>query len=130
MIAGRCECGVAFSLFLKRDWDEHLKCYGLRWCGVCGEAAIYRGDCTPCRNRRGIEWRRNHPPTERCRGAQRLRNRKWHDKQRKQGTAYYVQQKARLRERYRSDPVYRASRQAAAREYRALIKRLRQRVAA
>lgn len=57
-LTGRCACGVSFSLFLKRDWDLHMRCFGLRWCGLCGEAAPFRRKCRPCATKADTARRR------------------------------------------------------------------------
>ena len=52
-IAGRCFCGFALDLVARRP-DDHLRCFGLRWCGKCGDAAAYREDCLPCQRKRSL----------------------------------------------------------------------------
>lgn len=56
-IAGRCYCGMVMS-WVERNPDEHLACFGIRWCGVCGDAAPYKGKCIPCQRARFAEARR------------------------------------------------------------------------
>lgn len=94
MIAGRCLCGRAFAVFGKREWDEHLRCIGVRWCGVCGEAARFHRECPACDRRRSKE----------CKARARAAN-----------APSYEREKERKRERYRNDPAWRDTRLASLR---------------
>lgn len=85
---------MAFAVFTRRDWDAHLRCWGVRWCGICGEAAEYGKACRLCRSRQTP--------------AKRARNAVWWAKQRDLGTETYARDKARKRRRYLTDPAYAA----------------------
>lgn len=86
MIAGRCACGMVME-WVARKPEDHLRCNGLRWCGVCGEAARHDGHCTFCERRRSREWS---------------------ERQRVGATPAYAREKERKREKYRNDPAWRA----------------------
>lgn len=104
-LAGRCECGTALT-WVARDPDAHLRCFGLRWCGVCGEAAEYRRDCKPCMRRRVKASRRNRPLTPRTLEAKRRASREYMRRQRRKGTEVYLRDKERKRQRYATDPAW------------------------
>ena len=101
--------------WVARKPDEHLACFGLRWCGVCGEAAVYRGDCSFCKKRRVAAFRRAHPLTLAAKAKQRVHARRWAAKQRRHGTEYYVRDKDRKRQRYANDPAFVAEKLEASR---------------
>ena len=110
-IAGRYFCGFAMELVAKKP-DPHLRCYGLRWCGVCGEAARFRKDCTRCSNRRSIESRRRCGRSERVRASNRRASREYQRRQRRAGTAVYERDKERKRLKYRTDAAWAAKKRA------------------
>lgn len=97
---GRCTCGVAFSLFLKRDWDAHLRCYGLRWCGRCGEAARYGAECKPCKKRRDAEHQRAWLSVPANRAKRNEYAKAWQARNRRRYAPSYQRQKAHKRLRY------------------------------
>ena len=103
-IAGRCECGFALELVAKKP-DEHMRCIGLRWCGVCGEVAAFRRDCKRCKNRRISEYRKRNGLTPRRREAQRIRNTAYGRRVRRGDHPVYQRAKARQRERYAKQRV-------------------------
>lgn len=67
--------------------DAHLSCFGLRWCGRCGEAARFKRNCAPCH---AIDSR-NY----------------WRRQRRLQGfSSAYERNKAAKRLKYRLNPAY------------------------
>lgn len=86
-IAGRCYCGFVLE-WVDRNPDAHLHCFGLRWCGRCSEAAIYRGKCPACR---------------------RVVGRAYQKRQRDGNTVVYQRQKEAKRLRYRTNPAFAAA---------------------
>ena len=92
-ISGRCYCGMS-DAWMARNPDEHMECWSLRWCGVCGEVAMFGEACEACRYR----------PTPKKRADCRA----WWAEQRAKRTKHYEQDKARKRERYATDPAYAA----------------------
>lgn len=101
VIAGRCECGMAFA-FIARQLDQHLRCYGLRWCRVkgCGELAEVGKDCKPCKRRRN---RVNTPrwlSKPENRAKRNAYSRAWEASRRRGDAPTYQRQKAHKRSRY------------------------------
>lgn len=112
-LAGRCSCGMVLE-WVARNPDEHMKCWGLRWCGKCGEAAVFKRDCIPCARARGLRSYRRlaQDPAylARKRETERLRYR-YHP-------THANHDKARQRRRYATDPVHAAAKREAARTLR------------
>lgn len=126
MIAGRCECGMVIEWVIRKP-DEHLRCFGLRWCGKCGEAAEFMGACVPCRRKNAAiakrrrllnpEYHARHLAKQRAYVRKRLRvpslkqrhrdiQRAWAAKARRTGHVAYEREKERKRLRYRNDPEF------------------------
>jgi hypothetical protein len=147
-IAGRCECGLLLKLAARnpldhalcatgaeqpdpfcscggrlprnpRHFGKHMRCMGLRHCGVCGDVARIGKNCPSCANGYRLKYRLTHGRSERQKASQRARNNRWEERQRRQGTAYYLRRKAALREKYATDPAYAEAKRAAARAYKA-----------
>lgn len=116
MIAGRCACGVALALIPKRDLDAHMRCIGLRWCGVCGEVAHYvhlgRGRCPHCSKR----YQRTYRRSEKGRLTRKFRELDMERKPRTYVGPAYERDKERKRLRYATDPIYAEAKRAAARK--------------
>lgn len=97
--------------------EAHMRCHGLRWCGVCGDAARYGGDCPTCRKRRVNAYRERHTPTDAQREKARQYAKRWAAAQRRKGTEYYARDKARKRARYLADPEFAEAKKAAFRSW-------------
>lgn len=112
------------SEWVAKKPDEHLRCIGLRWCSMCGEAAEAGVRCKPCRRRREAATyaantfrkakkkayhRQLMRRLRRDPSYRRLRNRQareWQAKQRREASQVYERAKERQRLRYRNDPAY------------------------
>jgi hypothetical protein len=98
-LLGRCSCGVILR-WVAANPDAHLACFGLRWCGVCGEAAAYREECRPCKRRRnrvnGPRWLLK--PKNRAKRNE--YSRQWEASRRRGDAPTYQRQKASKRQRY------------------------------
>src|SRR5688572_16638395 len=99
-IAGRCECGMVWDWVIRKP-DEHLACFGLRWCGVCGEAAVFRGDCPACRRISHNKYMRKRIATDPAfKARHRKHSREWAAAQRRGDGPAYQREKERKRLRY------------------------------
>jgi hypothetical protein len=82
--------------------DDHLRCLGLRWCGVkaCGEMAEVGKECKPCKRRRhrknGPRWLLN-PANRAKRNAYAA---KWEAARRRGDHPTYQRQKAHKRQKH------------------------------
>ena len=106
-LAGRCLCGVILE-WVALDPDSHLRCVGLRWCGVCGEAAEFLKTCVPCHR----EQSRLHQ--ERIRRRRSPSYVRGLAEKRRRHAANPEIARAASRDRYANDPEFRERR----REYR------------
>lgn len=109
-------CGYRLTAVANNP-EAHMRCYGLRWCGVCGDAARYRGDCPTCKKRRVKAYRQAHTPTAVARDKARVYARTWAERQRRKNTEYYQRDKARKRARYLADPQFAEAKKAAFRSW-------------
>lgn len=89
--------------------DEHLRCWGLRWCGVCGEVARYveggNGRCPFCEKRHRATYRSTHARPQST-PAQLAASRRYNAHLRRTADQRYVDDKARRRQKYAEDPEY------------------------
>lgn len=110
-IAGRCACGQTWERIVS-NLDEHLQCFRLRWCRVCGDLAVLNGDCPACAKRYRAIYRKKHGRPKDT-PAKRATDRRRKALQRRLGLPQYEREKARKRLRYATDPVHaEAKRQA------------------
>jgi len=108
------------------DWvakkpDDHLRCWGLRWCGSCGEVAHYvaggTGRCPFCEKRytaasRARIGRRRPKATP----AQLAASRRYNAHLRRTRDQRYLDDLERRRAKYATDPVYAERKRRAAAE--------------
>ena len=136
-IAGRCECGMVME-WVARHPDEHMKCWGVRWCRMCHDAAPAGKRCEPCRKtreaakerikrldplylakRRAIQRKtmRRLLRDPRYRAKRNAQARRWMAEQRRKGAPSYERAKAHKRLRYATDLLYREEKKAAWRRW-------------
>lgn len=105
--------------WVARKPDEHLRCWGLRWCGTCGEAAEYREDCRYCHRRRVRASQRRYLQRPEGRAKRNAASKRFEAARRRGDAPSYQRQKAYKRWRYANDPEYRAAKIAAWRRWKA-----------
>lgn len=103
--------------------DAHLRCFGLRWCGVCHEVARYvrggNGRCSFCQARSAAKSRAlNGRKRGKATPGRRARERQSKADDRRAGAPAYEREKERKRRKYATDPAWaEAKRQAVADAY-------------
>lgn len=112
------DCGLRLT-FVAWHPDAHLRCFGLRWCGVCHEVAHYvrggNGRCPNCQKRYSRTYaesgkRKRLPDTPR----RRANDRRTKATQRRQGDPVYEREKERKRLKYATDEQWAEARRHAA----------------
>lgn len=54
-----CSCGVLLRHVATQP-DKHMRCFRLRWCGVCGDVAPINKNCPTCSKRHRLKYRKTH----------------------------------------------------------------------